>query len=172
MRLNLNKKEFACQPHSKKNQSFEIVEIEYFGEKKVNKILSNKIKIYKNNPEAIKKFNIFINSKSTKATITKDKKGNPTQFSMGISITLKINNEIEKIQGIESIETLRTDLNRSTPGLSFCVFNPIYNGKDKKVFDTRCKLKPYQIPYIESPVAFKDKIVVKSQVTNKRVVEY
>ena len=80
----------------KKNQSFEIVEIEYFGEKKVNKILSNKIKIYKNNPEAIKKFNIFINSKSTKATITKDKKGNPTQFSMGISITLKINNEIEK----------------------------------------------------------------------------
>ena len=82
--------------YSKKNQSFEIVEIEYFGEKKVNKILSNKIKIYKNNPEAIKKFNIFINSKSTKATITKDKKGNPTQFSMGISITLKINNEIEK----------------------------------------------------------------------------
>ena len=82
--------------YSKKNQSFEIVEIEYFGEKKVNMILSNKIKIYKNNPEAIKKFNIFINSKSTKATITKDKKGNPTQFSMGISITLKINNEIEK----------------------------------------------------------------------------
>ena len=82
--------------YSKKSQSFEIVETEYFGEKKVNKILSNKIKIYKNNPEAIKKFNIFINSKSTKATITKDKKGNPTQFSMGISITLKINNEIEK----------------------------------------------------------------------------
>ena len=80
--------------YSKKSQSFEIVETEYFGEKKVNKILSNKIKIYKNNPEAIKKFNIFINSKSTKATITKDKKGNPTQFSMGISITLKINNQV------------------------------------------------------------------------------
>ena len=82
--------------YSKKSQSFEIVETEYFGEKKVNKILSNKLKIYKKNPEAIKKFNIFINSKTTKATITKDKKGNPTQFSMGISITLKINNEIEK----------------------------------------------------------------------------
>ena len=82
--------------YSKKSQSFEIVETEYFGEKKVNNILSNKLKIYKKNPEAIKKFNIFINSKTTKATITKDKKGNPTQFSMGISITLKINNEIEK----------------------------------------------------------------------------
>ena len=34
------------------------------------------------------------------------------------------------------------------------------------------KLKPYQIPYIESPTAFKDKIVIKSLVTNKRVVEY
>ena len=94
-------------------------------------------------------------------------------LKLGDTIDVRyLNNEIEKIQGIENIETLRTDLNRSTPGLSFCVFNPIYNGKDKKVFDTRCKLKPYQIPYIESPVAFKDKIVVKSQVTNKRVVEY
>jgi len=94
-------------------------------------------------------------------------------LKLGDTIDVRyLNNEIEKIQGIEGIETLRTDLNRSTPGLSFCVFNPIYNGKDKKVFDTRCKLKPYQIPYIESPVAFKDKIVVKSQVTNKRVVEY
>ena len=82
--------------YSKKSQSFEIVETEYFGEKKVNNILSNKLNIYKKNPEAIKEFNIFINSKTTKATITKDKKGNPTQFSMGISITLKINNEIEK----------------------------------------------------------------------------
>ena len=72
--------------YSKKSQSFEIVETEYFGEKKVNKILSNKLKIYKNNPEAIKKFNIFINSKSTKTTITKDKKGNPTQFSMALNI--------------------------------------------------------------------------------------
>ena len=45
--------------YSKKSQSFEIVEIEYFGEKKVNKILSNKLKIYKNNPEA-KKHLIFL----------------------------------------------------------------------------------------------------------------
>ena len=52
------------------------------------------------------------------------------------------------------------------------MFNPIYNGKDKKVFDTRCKLKPYQIPYVENPTAFKNKIIIKSLVTNKRVVEY
>ena len=94
-------------------------------------------------------------------------------LKLGDTIDVRfLNNEIEKIQGIETIETLRTDINRSIPGLSFCVFNPIYNGKDKKVFDTRCTLKPYQIPYIESPTAFKNKIIVKSLVTNKRVVEY
>jgi len=94
-------------------------------------------------------------------------------LKLGATVDVRyLNNELEKIQGIENIETLRTDINRSVPGLSFCVYNPIYNGKDKKVFDTRCKLKPYQIPYIESPTAFKDKIVIKSLVTNKRVVEY
>jgi len=83
-----------------------------------------------------------------------------------------LNNELEKIQGIKSIETRRTDLDRGIPGLSFCVFNPIYNGRDKKEFDTRCQLLPFQIPYIENPVAFKEKIQIKSLVTNKRVVEY
>ena len=86
-----------------------------------------------------------------------------------------LNNELEKIQGISSIETTRTDLGldkRTVPGLSFCVFNPIYNGRDKKEFDTRCQLLPFQIPYIENPVAFKNKIQVKSLVTNKRVIEY
>jgi len=94
-------------------------------------------------------------------------------LKLGDTIDVRyLNNEIEKIKGIEAIETKRTDIDRSIPGLSFCLFNPIYNGKDKKIFDTRCTLKPYQIPYIENPTTFKNKIVVKSLVTNKRVVEY
>ena len=85
-----------------------------------------------------------------------------------------LNNELEKIPGIESIGMTRTDQPERgiLPGLSLCIFNPIYNGRDKKTFDTRCKLKSFQIPYIESPVAFKNKITIKSLVTNKRVVEY
>lgn len=83
-----------------------------------------------------------------------------------------LNNEVEKIPGIDNIETIRTDSNRSIPGLSFCLFNPIYNGRDIISIDTRCQLKPYQIPYIENPTLFKNKIKVKSTVTNKRVVEY
>tara|TARA_Y100001980_G_C14379818_1_gene182185 strand:+ start:129 stop:590 length:462 start_codon:yes stop_codon:yes gene_type:complete len=86
--------------YSKKSQNFNINEINTFGKKNANKILISKLKIYKNNPDANKSFNILINSKSSKTTISKDKKGNPTQFSMALDIDIKItdnfNNEIKK----------------------------------------------------------------------------
>ena len=86
--------------YSKKSQNFNINEINTFGKKNANKILINKLKIYKNNPDANKSFNILINSKSSKTTISKDKKGNPTQFSMALNIDIEItdnfNNEIKK----------------------------------------------------------------------------
>lgn len=86
--------------YSKKNQNFNINKINTFGKKNANRILSNKLKIYKNNPDANKSFNILINSKSSKTTISKDKKGNPTQFSMTLNIDIEItdnfNNKIKK----------------------------------------------------------------------------
>ena len=86
--------------YSKKSQNFNINEINTFGKKNANKILISKLKIYKNNPDANKSFNILINSKSSKTTISKDKKGNPTQFSMALDIDIEItdnfNNEIKK----------------------------------------------------------------------------
>ena len=87
--------------YSKKSQDFQIKAIETSGEVKVNKLLYNKLKIYNNNPIAKKTFNLNINSSSTKTTIAKDKKGNPTQFSIELSITLQIidgfNNKIDRI---------------------------------------------------------------------------
>ena len=130
---------------------------------------------YKDNTQLVvtKQARSLINEEDLKSKVYNTITKYINDLKLGSTIDVRfLNNEIEKIQGIESIETLRTDLNRSTPGLSLCVFNPIYNGKDKKVFDTRCKLKPYQIPYIENPTAFKDKIKIKSLVTNKRVIEY
>tara|TARA_Y100001936_G_scaffold242024_1_gene278691 strand:- start:229 stop:690 length:462 start_codon:yes stop_codon:yes gene_type:complete len=86
--------------YSKKSQNFNINEINTFGKKNANKILINKLKIYKNNPDANKSFNILINSKSSKTTISKDKKGNPTQFSMALDVDVDItdnfNNKIKK----------------------------------------------------------------------------
>ncbi len=87
--------------YSKKNQDFQINTIETSGEVKVNKLLYNKLKVYSDNPGAKKTFNLKINSSSTKTTIAKDKRGNPTQFSIELSITLQItdvfNNKVDKI---------------------------------------------------------------------------
>ena len=87
--------------YSKKSQDFQISKIETSGEVKVNKLLYNKLKIYSDNPNARKTFNLNINSLSTKTTISKDKKGNPTQFSIELSITLQItdglDNKVDRI---------------------------------------------------------------------------
>ena len=94
-------------------------------------------------------------------------------LKLGATVDVRyLNNEIEKINELIEFKTTRTDINSSVPGLSFCLFNPIYNGKDLKFIDTRWKLKPFQIPYIENERAFKDKIKVKNVITNKSVVEY
>ena len=46
------------------------------------------------------------------------------------------------------------------------------NGKDIRFIDTRWKLKPFQIPYIENKEIFKNKITIESTTTNRNVVEY
>ena len=85
--------------YSKKNYNFEIKNIEMLGETTINKLLSNKLKVYKDNPEAENSLSLIINSQSFKTTITKDKKGNPTQFSMSINVNVKViddsNNQTE-----------------------------------------------------------------------------
>ena len=84
--------------YSKKNQNFEINKIDFFGDVKVNKILSNKLNIYKNNPDSKKTFDIEINSKSLRTTLTKDKKGNPSQFSLNILVDIKISDNLNEIE--------------------------------------------------------------------------
>ena len=85
--------------YSKKNYNFEIKNIEMLGETTINKLLSNKLKVYEDNPEAKNSISLIINSQSFKTTITKDKKGNPTQFSMSINVDVKViddsNNQTE-----------------------------------------------------------------------------
>ena len=123
--------------------------------------------------QLIKSARTLINEEELKSKvfniITKYIKG----LKLGDTIDIRyLNNEIEKIDELLEFKTVRTDLGDSVPGLSFCLFNPIYNGKDIRFIDTRWKLKPFQIPYIENEREFKDKIKVKSVITNKSVVEY
>ena len=79
--------------YSKKNLNFEIETLTTTGETKVNKILLNKLDIYSDIPNAERALKILINSKTPKSTITKDKKGNPTQFSKNLLVTMKITDD-------------------------------------------------------------------------------
>ena len=87
--------------YSKKSLDFQINKIETIGEIKANKVLLNKLKIYRNNVDAERSYNLIINSKSVKITTAKDKKGNPTHFSINLIVAIKIlddlNNKTEKI---------------------------------------------------------------------------
>ena len=94
-------------------------------------------------------------------------------LKLGDTIDIKyLNNEIQNIDGVVDFVTKRTDVGVETTGISLCVYNPIYNGKDIKFIDTVFKLRPYQIPYIENEQAFKSKIKVTSTLSNKAVIEY
>ena len=60
--------------------------------------MSSRLNVYKNNSDAKRFFDIVINSKSTKTTLTKDKKGNPAQFSQNVSVNLIITDILNNTQ--------------------------------------------------------------------------
>ncbi len=94
-------------------------------------------------------------------------------LKLGSTIDVRyLNGELQNIDGLKRMYMKRLDNGVTVDGLSFAIFNPIYNGKDLKFADTLCKLKPFQIPYIENDVAFKNKITVTSAITNKALIEY
>ena len=95
------------------------------------------------------------------------------KIKLGDTINVRsLNNEIEGIKGVLEFSTVRTDIDLSIPGLSLCIYNPIYKGRDLTTTDTLYKLKPFQIPYIENEDVIKSKIKVKSIIRSKAVVEY
>ena len=85
--------------YSQKGQSFQINNIETFGDLKVNRLLYNKFKAYRNNPDAMDSLNLKIDSTVDETIIAKDKKGNPSQFSIRLSVSLEttdsLNNKLE-----------------------------------------------------------------------------
>ena len=95
------------------------------------------------------------------------------KLKLGDTINVRdLNNDIESIKGIVDFKTIRTDSLIKVPGLSLCIYNPVYNGKDIKYIDTQFKLRPYQVPYIENEATFKTKIKVESILKSKAIVEY
>tara|TARA_B100001741_G_scaffold283941_1_gene259213 strand:- start:72 stop:530 length:459 start_codon:yes stop_codon:yes gene_type:complete len=77
---------------SNKNINFTIADIELTGNNKLNKILNNKLNIYKNlNSE--KKYYLKINTDVNKKISSKDSKGNAKTFEITISTNTTIQDE-------------------------------------------------------------------------------
>jgi len=70
---------------SKKNSKFSIIEIETTGNQKLNKIINNKLKVYKN-IRSTKSYSIMFDTNLKKEISSKDTKGNPKTFRMVINV--------------------------------------------------------------------------------------
>ncbi len=78
--------------YSLKNEKFSIGNLQSTGDKKINKLLIKKLEIYKNDKANKIKYNLNISSEVIKNTSSKDKKGNPTTFTLTLSIKIEVKN--------------------------------------------------------------------------------
>ena len=91
---------FSCgfEPiHSKKkldnSYNFTISNITFLGDNKINQALKNNLKNYINIETKPIKYDLVINSSSTKIVTSKNKKGNPEVFSLEIIINVNIHKD-------------------------------------------------------------------------------
>tara|TARA_B100001175_G_C19172476_1_gene478123 strand:- start:57 stop:515 length:459 start_codon:yes stop_codon:yes gene_type:complete len=72
-----------------KNSEFSIYELSSSGNSKFNKIISTRLKIYKNS-NSLKKFSIGLETSSDKKISSKDSKGNPKTFRLSIESKVSV----------------------------------------------------------------------------------
>ena len=100
--------------YSSKNVNFSIVKFESSGDNKINKLLIKKLEIYKNDNLDTKKYNLKIDSKINKNISAKDKKGNPTTFTLKIAFKIEIENSLgeKKLTEFEEYTTYENNDNK------------------------------------------------------------
>lgn len=83
-----------------------------------------------------------------------------TDMSLGQTIDLNnLGSAITSIPGVESIKTSRTDVELESPGLSLCLWNPVYDN-DIIITNQNYKLPYYKFVYLHDAYNIFDKIVV------------
>ena len=80
--------------YSSKNVKFSIGEFQSSGNNRINKLLIKKLEIYKNDSLDTAKYNLNIDSKVNKNIAAKDKRGNPTTFTLKIAFKIEIENSL------------------------------------------------------------------------------
>ena len=76
--------------YSTKNISFNINKLETKGELRVGRIIAKKLENFGEKGSAKNNYNLIIFSQINKNITSKDKKGNPTTFSLNISVRLTV----------------------------------------------------------------------------------
>ena len=105
----------SYQPiYSSKNENFSIGEFRSSGDKKINKLLIKKLEIYKNSKSNATKYDLNITSKINKNISAKDKKGNPTTFTLIITFEIEIENSYgeKKLKIFEEYTTYENSDNK------------------------------------------------------------
>ena len=113
--------------YSTKYQDFKINNINFKGERKINEILRKRLASYTKIASAENVYDVTINSSLQKNIDSKDKKGNPAQFSLRINVDLIIVDKFDK--------TLQLNFNEKKS----------YNNKEKKF-----ELKRYESILIQN----------------------
>ena len=100
--------------YSFKNINFSIGKFQSSGDNKINKLLIKKLEIYKNDSLDVKKYNLNIDSKVNKNISAKDKKGNPTTFTLKIAFKIEIENSLgeKKLTEFEEYTTYENNDNK------------------------------------------------------------
>ena len=100
--------------YSSKNVKFSISKFQSSGDIKINKLLIKKLEIYKNDNLDTKKYNLKIDSKINKNISAKDKKGNPTTFTLKIAFKIEIENSLgeKKLTEFEEYTTYENNDNK------------------------------------------------------------
>ena len=80
--------------YSTKNVKFSISKFQSTGDNKINKLLIKKLEIYKDDNLDTTKYNLNIASEVNKNISAKDKKGNPTTFTLKIAFKIEIENSL------------------------------------------------------------------------------
>ena len=100
--------------YSSKNVKFSISKFQSSGDIKINKLLIKKLEIYKNDNLDTKKYSLNIDSKIDKNISAKDKKGNPTTFTLKIAFKIEIENSLgeKKLTEFEEYTTYENNDNK------------------------------------------------------------
>jgi hypothetical protein len=117
--------------------------------------------------------NTIINDNTIKNKVLTILKNYFDNAKLGMLFDIQLlNKDITSIEGVESIYTFRTDTGQRTDGLNIGVYNPIYNGRDLKYYNSNFTFKYFQLPYVENYENLRGKIIVQPINKSNTLIEY